>query len=59
MKDYKAENDNLKKLLKYWKKAYYEMDCYFDSISDEEQPKLAKRLEKIFKKIGEYETSNK
>lgn len=39
MKSYKEENSNLKKLLKYYKMAYYEIDCYFDSISDEEQPK--------------------
>lgn len=32
-----------------YKKAYQELSCYFDSISDEEQPKVAKRLEKIFK----------
>ena len=30
-----------------YKKAYTEVMCYFDSISDEEQPKLAKRLDKI------------
>lgn len=30
-------------------KAYEELSCYFDSISDEEQPKVAKRLERIFK----------
>jgi NAD-dependent DNA ligase len=59
MVDYKKENSNLKKQLKYWKAAYYEMDCYFDSISDEEKPKVAKRLEKIFKKIDKYEAINK
>jgi hypothetical protein len=32
-----------------YKKAYHEINCYFDSISDEEKPKLAKRLKKIFK----------
>ena len=59
MKDYKKEISNLKKQLKYWKEAYYEVDCYFDSIYDEEKPKLAKRLEKIFEKISKYETINK
>jgi len=59
MKNYKTENVNLRKLINYWKAAYYEMDCYFDSISDEEQPKLTKRLSKIFEKIRKYETSNK
>ncbi len=59
MKDYKKENTNLKKLVKYWQEAFYEVECYFDSISDEEQPKLTKRLGKIFEKIRKYETSNK
>ena len=30
-----------------YKKAYYEVMQYFDSISDEEKIKLAKRLDKI------------
>lgn len=30
-----------------YKQGYDELMCYFDSISDEEQPKLIKRLEKI------------
>lgn len=34
-----------------YKQAYEELFCYFDSISDEEQPKVAKRLEKIFKNL--------
>ena len=34
-----------------YKQAYEELSCYFDSISDEEQPKIAKRLEKIFKNL--------
>lgn len=38
--------------LKAYKKAYAELYCYFDSISDEEQAKVAKRLEKIFKKLS-------
>lgn len=33
-------------LTKY-KKAYEILSCYFDSISDEEQPKVAKRLGKL------------
>ena len=43
--------DDVKKLKKErdnYKEAYEEVMCYFDSISDEEQPKLAKRLSKIF-----------
>lgn len=39
----------LKKEKAQYKKAYEELSCYFDSISDEEQPKVAKKLEKIFK----------
>ena len=34
-----------------YRQAYEELSCYFDSISDEEQPKIAKRLEKIFKNL--------
>ena len=30
-----------------YKRAYEEVMCYFDSISDEEQPKLLKRLTEI------------
>lgn len=55
----KDEIKNLKKQLKLWKECFYEMDCYFDSISDEEKPKLLKRLNKIFEKIRKYETINK
>ena len=43
------ENKTLKAELKMYKKAYEELNCYFDSISDEEQDKVAKRLNKIFK----------
>ena len=32
-----------------YKKAYYELSCYFDSIDDEEQEKVGKRLDRIFK----------
>lgn len=39
----------LKKERNQYMKAYEELSCYFDSISDEEQPKVAKRLERIFK----------
>lgn len=39
----------LKKERSQYKKAYNELNCYFDSISDEEQSKVAKRLEQIFK----------
>ena len=42
-------NKLLKKERDMYKKAYYELECYLDSISDEEQVKVAKRLEKIFK----------
>lgn len=45
----KEENKLLKKELKQYKKAYSEMFCYFDSISDEEQELLVKRLNRIFK----------
>ena len=51
MKSYdnlKEEIKTLKKELKMYKKAYEELNCYFDSISDEEQPKVSKRLNKIF-----------
>lgn len=41
----------LKKEKEIWKKAFEELNCYFDSISDEEQPKVAKKLEKLFKKL--------
>jgi hypothetical protein len=34
-----------------YKLAYYELDCYFDSISDEEQIKVGIRIEKIFNKM--------
>ena len=37
----------LQKEKNQYKKAYEELSCYFDSISDEEQPKVAKRLERI------------
>lgn len=30
-----------------YKLAFYEVMCYFDSISDEEQPKLIERLNKL------------
>lgn len=42
------ELEKLKADLDKYKKAFQEMLCYFDSISDEEQPKLHKRLNKIF-----------
>ena len=41
----------LQKERSVYKKAYEELSCYFDSISDEEQPKVGKRLEKLFKKL--------
>jgi predicted RNase H-like nuclease (RuvC/YqgF family) len=44
-----SQNKQLSSDLKKYKKGYAELECYFDSISDEEQPKVAKRLEKIFK----------
>jgi hypothetical protein len=49
-KKLKAENKQLKLHVNGYRKAYEEFNCYFDSISDEEQSKLAKRLENIFKK---------
>lgn len=45
----KKQKEKLIKERDMYKKAYQELSCYFDSISDEEQPKVAKRLEKIFK----------
>lgn len=39
----------LKKEKAQYEKAFEELICYFDSISDEEQPKISKRLERIFK----------
>ena len=35
-----------KEMMKY-KKAFDILNCYFDSISDEEQPKVAKQLAKL------------
>lgn len=35
-----------KNMMKY-KKAFDILNCYFDSISDEEKPKVAKQLEKL------------
>ena len=43
-----SKNKEIKELKKY-KKAYEILNCYFDSISDEEQEKVAKQLERIFK----------
>lgn len=44
-----AESELLKvkSELKKYKKAYEILNCYFDSISDEEQPKVARRLDKL------------
>jgi len=39
----------LKNELKKYEKAYYTLIPYFDSISDEEQDIVAKKLTKIFK----------
>jgi len=47
----------LKKELTIYKKAYAELDCYFDSISDEEQPKVYKRLERLFSKLPQNDKS--
>ena len=43
------KNKTLKKERDMYKKAYSVLSCYFDSISDEEQEKVAKKLERIFK----------
>ena len=43
----KEELKQQKKDTVKYKKAYHEVMCYFDSISDEEKPKLLKRLDKI------------
>jgi hypothetical protein len=45
----RESNKLLKKERDMYKKAYSELSCYFDSISDEEQEKVAKKLERIFK----------
>lgn len=37
----------LKKELKKYRKGYHILGCYFDSISDEEQPKAIRKLSKI------------
>lgn len=42
---------NLKAEKKAYKKAYYELHCYFDSISEEEQDKVYSRLKLIFLKL--------
>jgi hypothetical protein len=49
LKKEKAQFESIKQV---YKKAYEELNCYFDSISDEEQPKVAKKLDKIFKNNG-------
>jgi predicted RNase H-like nuclease (RuvC/YqgF family) len=44
------QQKEIKKLqaeLDKFKKAYKILVCYFDSISDEEQPKINKKLEKL------------
>ena len=41
------EIESLKKEVKRYKKAYEILICYFDSISDEEQPKVNKKLAKL------------
>ena len=43
-----SEIQQLKKELKKYKKAYNVLICYFDSISDEEQIKVERKLKKIF-----------
>ena len=47
----KKRKEKLIKERDVYKQAYEGLSCYFDSISDEEQPKVAKRLEKIFKNL--------
>jgi hypothetical protein len=45
-----AEGHGMMKVLNEISKYYYgfqEYDCYFDSISDEEKPKLNKKLKKL------------
>ena len=43
----KQKIKELKADLSRYKKAYEILSCYFDSISDEEQPKVAKQLERL------------
>ena len=45
--DNMATIDKLNEELKKYKKGFEEVMCYFDSISDEEQPLLLERLKKI------------
>lgn len=45
-----AEGQGMRKVLDEIGRYYYgfqEYDCYFDSIDDEEKPKLNKRLKKL------------
>jgi len=41
--------EKLKKERNQYKKGFHLLECYFDSISDEEQEKVSKQLVKIFK----------
>jgi len=41
--------DKLRKERNQYKKGFHLLECYFDSISDEEQEKVSKQLVKIFK----------
>jgi len=43
----KIKFKQLKKDLKRFEKAFYIMYCYFDSISDEEKPKVDKQLKRL------------
>lgn len=43
----KYKYKEVKKELKKFQKAYEILICYFDSISDEEQPKVDKKLNKL------------
>jgi len=45
----RVKNKLLAKELKQYKRGYGEMICYFDSIDEDEQIKLSKRLDRIFK----------
>ena len=45
----REKNKVLKRERDMYKKAYFILSCYFDSISDKEQEKVAKKLERIFK----------
>lgn len=53
------QKEKLMKERDIYKKAYEELYCYFNSTSDEEQIKIAKRLKIILKKLNNESKTNK